>query len=183
MPINLVACTVVDLWCDWLWDGQLNNIRICICGRVLLPPSHASEQTLFLHQSPNKHEVPPVPIHPNRSTQHQICPVYRTCQQSTPQFWNSISNRHGIGNFCVAVLITPMKRTPCFHNYSASVTDEKYESAQIIMSVLAYGITSYFSTFVPWGRLYSSSCCSSSLFVDLKILSRIIIDDCPHAAF
>ena len=62
--------------------------------------------------------------------------------------WNSMLDRYAIGNCRVAVLITPMKRSPYFHNYSAAVTDAKYESAQTILSVLSHGITSYFSTFV-----------------------------------
>ena len=65
------------------------------------------------------------------------------------QFWNSMLDRYDIVNFRIAVLITPMKRSPCFHNSSATGTDVKYESAKNILSVLAHGITSYFRTFVP----------------------------------
>ena len=83
MPINFATCAVIELWCDWIWDSQLNHIGICIWGRVLLPPSHASVRQPFLRQPPSKNEVPPVTIHPNKSTQHRICPVYRHSQQST----------------------------------------------------------------------------------------------------
>ena len=65
------------------------------------------------------------------------------------RFWSSMLDRYAIINFRVAVLITPMKRIPCFHYYSSAGTDTKYESEQTILSVLAYDITSYFSTFVP----------------------------------
>ena len=50
---------------------------------VLLHPSRASVRRPFLHWSPSKNEVPPVPIHPNKSTQHRLCFVYRPSQQST----------------------------------------------------------------------------------------------------
>ena len=65
------------------------------------------------------------------------------------RFWNYMLDRYAIRNFRVSVLITSMKRSPCFHNYSAACTDGKYESAQTILSVLAHSITSSFSTFVP----------------------------------
>ena len=91
-------------------------------------------------------------------------------------------DRYAIGNFCVAVLITLMKRSSCFHNYSAAGTDAKYESAQTIRSVLAHGITSSFSTFAPRGILSSLSCCYSSLFADFTILIRIITPNRPHAS-
>ena len=76
-----------------------------------------------------------------------------------------------------------MKWSPLFCNYSAAGTDAKYESAQTILSVLSHGITSSFRTFVPWGRLSSSSSCSYSFLADLTTLIRIIIPDRLHAAF
>ena len=91
--------------------------------------------------------------------------------------------RYAIGNFQVAVLITPLKRSPWFHNFSAAGTGLKYESAQTILSVLAHGITSSSSTFVPWGIFYLSSFWFSSFFADFKILSRIIIPGRSHAEF
>ena len=69
--INLATCAAIQLFCDSMWDGQLNHIGICIWVRILLPPSHASLQPPFLHQSPSKNEVPPVLIHPHKSTQHR----------------------------------------------------------------------------------------------------------------
>ena len=99
------------------------------------------------------------------------------------RFWNSMLDRYAIRNLRAAVLIMSMKRSPCFHNSSAAGTDAKYESTQTIMSVLADGITSFFSTFVPWGRFFLSSCCSSSFFAYFKILSRIIIPDRQNTEF
>ena len=63
-------------------------------------------------------------------------------------------DRYAIVNCLVAVLITPMKRSPCVQNSPAAVTDAKYESMQTIMSVLAYGITTSFSTFVLLGIFF-----------------------------
>ena len=88
-----------------------------------------------------------------------------------------------MGNFRIAILIMLMKRSPCFHNSSATGTDAKYESAQTILYVLAYGSTSSFSTFVPWGIYFSSYSWYTSFIFDLTILSRIIIPARPHAAF
>ena len=65
------------------------------------------------------------------------------------RFWNFMLYRQAIRNFRIAVLITPMKWSPCFHNSSASGTDAEYESSQTILSVLAHGITSYLRTLVP----------------------------------
>ena len=106
MPINLSICAVVDLCCDWLWDVQLNYIGLCIRGRVLLPPLHASVRPPFLRRPPNKNEVPPVPIHPNKSTQHRLCTVYRPSQKIliSPRLWNSILDRYAIVNLRVAFL-------------------------------------------------------------------------------
>ena len=97
-------------------------------------------------------------------------------------FWNYMLDRYTIRNFCVGVFITPMKRSPCFHDSSTAITDVKYESVQTILSVLSHGSTGYFSMFLLWGIFYSSSFCSSSLLADLIILIRIIIPKCPHAA-
>ena len=83
------------------------------------------------------------------------------------QFWNSMLNRYAIRNFRVAVLISPMKLSPCFHNSPVVGTDAKYGSAQMILSVLAHGIKSSFRTFVPRGVLYSSSPWSSSFLAEL----------------
>ena len=83
VPINLATCAVVYLWCDCMWDNQLNHIELRIWGSVLLSPSHASVRLPFLHQASSKNEVPPVPIHTNKSTQHRLCTVYRPSQQST----------------------------------------------------------------------------------------------------
>ena len=83
VPINLATCAKIELCCDWLWGGQLNHIGICIWGRLLLPPSRASVRPPFPHQCPSKNEVTAVPIHPNKSTQHRLCPVYRPSQKST----------------------------------------------------------------------------------------------------
>ena len=83
MLFNFSTCAVIDLCCDWLWDGQLNHIWFCIGDRVLLPPSWASVQLSFLHRSPSKNEVPPVPIHPNKITQHRLHPINQPSQQST----------------------------------------------------------------------------------------------------
>ena len=83
MPINFSTCTLIELFCDWMWDGQLNHIGICIWGRVILPPLHESVRPPFLHKSPSKNEVTPVTIHPNKSTQPWLCPFYRPSQQST----------------------------------------------------------------------------------------------------
>ena len=83
VPINLATCDVIDLCYDFLGYVQLNHIGICIWCRVILPPSHTSVLPPFLRQFPSKNEVPPVPIHPNKSTQHCIRPVYRPSQQST----------------------------------------------------------------------------------------------------
>ena len=77
--------------------------------------------------------------------------------------------------FRVYVLVTPMKRSPCFRKYSAAGTDTKYESAQTILSVLAHGITSCFSNFLPLWILSWSSFCYSSFFADLITMSFIII--------
>ena len=100
----------------------------------------------------------------------------------SPRFWNYMLDRYAIGNFRVTVLITPMKWSSCVHNYSSAGTDAKYESAQTILLVLAHGITSSFSNFVPWGRFSSSSCCSSSFFAEFTILIRIRIPDRPYAS-
>ena len=120
-------------------------------GGVLLPPSCVSVRPPFLHQSPSKNEVPPVLIHPKKApnTGFFLSIVLVNNPLISPRFWNSMVDRYAIGNFRIYVLITPMKRSPCFHNYSAAGTDAKYESAQTILSVLAHGITSSFSTFVP----------------------------------
>ena len=151
VPINLATCAVIELFCDWLCDGQIKHIGLCIWCRVLLHPSRASVCPPFLHQSPSKNEVPPVPIHPNKSTQHRLRSVYRPSKNPliSPQLWNYMLNRYIIRNFRVAVLIIPMKRSPCFHNSSSAGTDEKYESAQTILSVLSHGIISSFRNFVP----------------------------------
>ena len=77
VPINFSTCAVVDLYCDWICFCQLNHIGICFWGRFFFPPSHASVRPPFLRQSPSKNELPTVPIHPNKITQHRICPVYR----------------------------------------------------------------------------------------------------------
>ena len=63
------------------------------------------------------------------------------------QLWKSMLDRYAIGNLRVSVLITTMKWIPCFHNYSAEGTDKKYESAKMILYVLAHVSTSFFSTF------------------------------------
>ena len=83
VPINLATCAVLDLCCDWLWDVQLNHIGIYIWGRFILPPYQVIVRTLFLHLPSSKNEVPPVPFHPNKSTQHRLHPVYRPIQQYT----------------------------------------------------------------------------------------------------
>ena len=83
LPITLATCTVVDIWCSWIWDCQIKHIRICNWGRVLLLPPHTSVRPPFLNLSPSKNEVPPIPIHPNKITQHRILPVYWPSQQST----------------------------------------------------------------------------------------------------
>ena len=93
----------------------------------------------------------------------------------SPQLWDHMLDSNTIGNFRVSVLMTPMKRIPCFHNYSETGTDAKYESAKMIMSVLVHESTSSFSTFVPLGRLSLSYSLTYSFLVDLTILSRIII--------
>ena len=181
MPINLSTCTVIEICCDWMWDGQLNNIGVCIWGRVLFPPSHAIIWPPFLYWSPSKNEVPHVPIHPKKTPNTGF--VLSTGLVKNPhisyRFWNSMLDRYAIRNFRVSVLITSMKWSPYFHNYSAEGTDAKYKSTQMILSVLSHGITSSFSTFVPWGRLSLSSFWSSSFFAYFKILSRIIIPDRP----
>ena len=82
-PINLATCAVVDLFYDWLLDGHINHIGLCIWGRVLLPPLHASVCLPFIHITPSKNEAPPVPIHIKIITQHRIRPVYQPSQQST----------------------------------------------------------------------------------------------------
>ena len=83
VPINFSTCAEVDLCCDWLWGGHLKHIGLCIWVRFLLPPSHVSVRLPFLHQYPSKNKVLHVLIHPNKSTQHRRCPVYRPSQQST----------------------------------------------------------------------------------------------------
>ena len=83
VSINLATCTKIELCCDWMWGGHLNHIGICIWGRVLCHPSHASARPPFNHQSPSKNEVTAVPIHPNKSTKYRLCPVYRPSQKST----------------------------------------------------------------------------------------------------
>ena len=67
----------------------------------------------------------------------------------SPRFWNSTLGRYGIRNCHVSVLIMLMKWSPLFCNYSAAGTDAKYDYEQTILSVLAHGVTSPFSTFVP----------------------------------
>ena len=66
-----------------MWGGQINYIGLWIWDRVLLPPSRASVRLPFLHRALSKNEVPPVPIHPNKSTQHHLRPVYQPSQKST----------------------------------------------------------------------------------------------------
>ena len=83
VPINLDTCAVIDLCCDLLWDGQINRIGICTWVRVLFTPLRASVRPPFLRRYPSKNEVLHVPIRPNRSTQHWLCPVYRRSQKST----------------------------------------------------------------------------------------------------
>ena len=66
-----------------------------------------------------------------------------------PRLYNPMLYRYSIGNFRVAVLITPMKRSPCLRNSSAADTDSKYESAQTILFVLAHVRISSFRIVVP----------------------------------
>ena len=49
VPINLATCAVIELCCDWLRDGQINHIGICILVRVLLPSSCAIVWPPFIH--------------------------------------------------------------------------------------------------------------------------------------
>ena len=151
MPINLATCAVIELCCDWLWGAHINHIGICIWGRFLLPPLRASVRPPFLHRSISKNEVPPVPIDIKKSSNTGF--VLSNGLVNNPlistRFWNSVLDRYTIGTFRVAVLITTMQRSPCFQNSSAAGTDAKYESAQTILFVLAYGITSSFSAFIP----------------------------------
>ena len=100
----------------------------------------------------------------------------------SPQFWNYMLDRYSIRTFRVAVLITPTKQSPWFHNSSAAGTDTKYGYVQTILSVLAHGSTKYFRNFVPWGIFSSSSSWSYSFLSDLTILIRIIIPYRPHAS-
>ena len=65
------------------------------------------------------------------------------------RFWKFMLDRYAIGNFRVAVLITQMKLSQCFHNSSSAGPDANYESEQTILSVSAHGIPSSFSTIVP----------------------------------
>ena len=183
MPINLVTCAAVNLCCDWLLSGQLNHVELCVWGRVLLHPSHTSVQTPFIHRSPLQ-----MRYHLFRSIQTKspnIGFVLSTSLFNNPpvftRFFNSVSDRYAIVNCRVSVLIIPMKRSPCFHKYSAVCNDENYESAQTILYVLYHGITISFSTFVPWGRLSLPYFWSPSLFADFTILIRIITPDRPHA--
>ena len=74
---------IIDLCCDFLWNGQLSHIGICIWGSVLFPLSRASVWMPLLHWYPSKNELTPVLIHLNKSTQHHIRPIYRPGQQST----------------------------------------------------------------------------------------------------
>ena len=83
VPISLATCAKIEFYCDWLWVDQLNNIGLCIWGRVLLYPSHESVRPPFTHQHPSKNEVTAVPIHPKKITQHRLRPVYRPSQKST----------------------------------------------------------------------------------------------------
>ena len=154
VPINLATCSVVVLYCDWLWDGQLNHVSLCIWGRFLLPPLHSSVQTLFLHQSTSKNELPPFSIHPKKSPNTGF--ILSTILFKNPliSFWfcYPMLDRYAIGNFHVAVLITPMKRSQLFYNSLAASTNAKYESVETILSMLAYGSTSSFRKFLPWDR-------------------------------
>ena len=151
MPINLDTLYVLDLCFNWLWGGQINHIGICIWSRFLLPPLRVSVRPPFLHLCPSKNELSPVPIHQNKSpnTGFVLSILLVNNPLISPRLWNYMLDRYAIGNFRVAVLITPMKQSPFFNNYSASGTDAKYESAQMILSVLAHGITISFNSFVP----------------------------------
>ena len=111
---------------------------------------HVSVQPPFLHQAPRKNEVPSVPIHPKKSTQHQICPFYRPSQQSTdilPIMYIYVRQLCHRKLTCFR-LDNTNKHSPCFHYYSAAGTDAKYESAQTILSMLSHVSTSALSTFV-----------------------------------
>ena len=182
---NLATCAVVYICCDWLWDGKLNHIELCICLRILFPPTHASVHPPFLHWSTSKNELPPVLVHPKKLSYTSF--FLSTGLVNNPLifslFCNSVLYRYVIRNFCVAVLITPMKQITCFHNSSAAGTDAKYESVQTILSVLAHGSTSSFGIFLPWGILSSSSYWYALFLGYLTILRRIIILDCLHARF
>ena len=67
----------------------------------------------------------------------------------SPQLYNYMLDRYTIRNFRVAILITKLKRIPCFRNYSVADNDAKYESTKTILFVLAHLRTISFSTFVP----------------------------------
>ena len=159
MPFNLATCAVVNLSCDRLSDGQITHIGIYIWGKFVLTPSQVSVQPPFLRRSSSKNEVPPVPIHPKEAPSTRF--VHSTGLVNnpliSPRFWNSMVDRYAIVNWCVDVLMTPIKQSPRFQNSSASGTDAKYESAQPILSMIAHGITSSFNTFVPVEILSLSS--------------------------
>ena len=164
VPINLVTCAVVDFWCDWLWGGQINHIRLCIWDRVL-----------FLHCMQMYNH--PFSIDPTVKIKYRLFrSIQKICNTDfvmytglvnnpliSPWFWNSILDRYAIGDFHVSVLITPIKQSPHFHNVTTAVTDAKYESAQMILYVLSHGRTSSFSNFLPWGILSLPSSFSISL--------------------
>ena len=153
VPINFYACAVMELCCDWLWYGQLNHIGFYIWSRLILPPSRVSVRPPFLHWASSKDEVPHVLIHPKKAPNTGFVLFTGLVKNSliSPRFWNSMLGRYTIINFRGSFLITTMNRSWCFHNSSKAGTAAKYESAQTILSVLAHGITSSFSNFVPWG--------------------------------
>ena len=185
VPINMATCDALYLWCDWLLDCQIDHIGLFVGGRFLFPPSYTSVRPPFLCQYPSKNEVPHVPIHPNKSTQHQICPVYWPSQQSTH----------------ISLILELYVRQLRHRTFPCCCLDNANEAESMLPQFFSsrnwckvwvcandrVRVSPWHHKFLqkisPWGRLSSSSCCSSSLFSDLKILSPIVIPNRPHAAF
>ena len=134
-----------------MWGGQLKHIGVCIWGR-----------SSFLHRMRlyGRHLSTNSPV----KMRYHLFQSIQTKSPNTsfvlytglvknplisPRFWNSVLDKYAIGNFCFAILITPIKMIPCFHNYLSAGTDTKYESVKTILSVLAHGIKSSFIPFLP----------------------------------
>ena len=150
MPISLATWDVVYLCCDCLGGGHINHIGICI---------GSGSSCLHIMQVYGR----PFSIDPPVKMKYRLFRSIKTNSPNTrfvlfiglvnnpfiyPRFCNYMLDRYAIGNFRVAVLITPMKWVTCIHNYSSAGNDAKYESAQTILSMLSHGSTSYFSTVV-----------------------------------